>query len=160
MAAWRYEIVYCSCCKLFQHPKRNFESPRRHEQPSFLFFSIDVKQRPCITICFIFTLDTCGFQFIDCTTVRIFAYSTTSQQSNKRSGTRLKTESETGERRKTLTPRFTDFFTDFEKNTRLFCSLFISLLIYPLNYSKKNRALWESSTGHKKDTFFPVGAAC
>ena len=34
------------------------------------------------------------------------------------SQTRLKTESETGERRLkrlTLTPRFTDFFTDFEK---------------------------------------------
>ena len=45
-------------------------------------------------------------------------------------GTRLKTESETGERRasetralrarKTLTPRFTDFFTDFEKKTDCF----------------------------------------
>ena len=56
---------------------------------------------------------------------------------HKRSGTRLKTEGETGERRKTLTPRFTDFFTDFEKKNRLFCSLFISQLIYPLNYSKK-----------------------
>ena len=35
---------------------------------------------------------------------------------------RLKTESETGERRarKTLTPRFTDFFTDFEKKTDCF----------------------------------------
>ena len=32
-------------------------------------------------------------------TVRIFAYSSTREQSNKRSGTRLKTESETGERR-------------------------------------------------------------
>ena len=30
---------------------------------------------------------------LDCTTVRIFAYSSTSEQSNKRSGTRLKTES-------------------------------------------------------------------
>ena len=38
---------------------------------------------------------------------------------------RLKTESETGERRarKTLTPRFTDFFTDSEEKNRLFCSL-------------------------------------
>ena len=34
---------------------------------------------------------------IDCKTVRIFAYSSTREQSNKRSGTRLKTESETGE---------------------------------------------------------------
>ena len=47
---------------------------------------------------------------IHCKTVRIFAYSSTREHSNKRSGTRLKTESETGE-----TPRFTDFFTDVEK---------------------------------------------
>ena len=72
---------------------------------------------------------------LDCKTVRIFAYSSTREQSNKRSGMRLKTESETEERRffslashalracearalrarNTLTPRFTDFFTDFEK---------------------------------------------
>ena len=32
---------------------------------------------------------------LDCKTVRIFAYSNTREQSNKRSGTRLKTESET-----------------------------------------------------------------
>ena len=36
--------------------------------------------------------------FIDCKTVRIFAYSSTREQPNKRSGTRLKTESETAER--------------------------------------------------------------
>ena len=36
---------------------------------------------------------------LDCKTVRIFAYSSTREQSNKRSGMRLKTESETGERR-------------------------------------------------------------
>ena len=36
---------------------------------------------------------------IDCKTVRIFAYSNTREQSNKRSAMRLKTESETGERR-------------------------------------------------------------
>ena len=64
---------------------------------------------------------------LDCKTVRIFAYSSTHEQSNKRSGTRLKTESESEERfslashalracearvlraRKTLTPRFTDY---------------------------------------------------
>jgi len=35
--------------------------------------------------------------------------------------TRLKTESETGDRaRKTLKPRFTVFFTDFEKKTDSF----------------------------------------
>ena len=33
---------------------------------------------------------------LDCKTVRIFAYSSTREQSNKRSGTRLKTESEMG----------------------------------------------------------------
>ena len=36
---------------------------------------------------------------IDCKTVRIFAYSSTREQSNERSGTRLKTESKTEERR-------------------------------------------------------------
>ena len=64
----------------------------------------------------------------DCETVRIFAYSRTLEQSNKRSGTRLKTESETGgdakntphtpcgqrkaralRARRTLIPRFSDF---------------------------------------------------
>ena len=36
---------------------------------------------------------------LDCKTGLIFAYSSTREQSNKRSGTRLKTESETEERR-------------------------------------------------------------
>ena len=36
---------------------------------------------------------------VDCNSVRIFANSSTREQSNKRSGTRLKTESQTGERR-------------------------------------------------------------
>ena len=66
-----------------------------------------------------------GSFYLDCKTVRIFVYSSTREQSNKRSGMRLKTKSQTGERRwacelrarKTLTPRFTDFFTDFEKKT-------------------------------------------
>ena len=67
---------------------------------------------------------------LDCKTVRIFAYSSKREQSNERSGTRLNTESETGERRacearalracKTLIPRFTDFLTDFEKKTDCF----------------------------------------
>jgi len=35
---------------------------------------------------------------IDCKALLIFVYSSTREQSNKRSGTRLKTESETGER--------------------------------------------------------------
>ena len=52
---------------------------------------------------------------LDSKTVHIFAYSSTREQSNKRSGTKLKTE-----RLKTLTPRFTDFFTDFEKKTDCF----------------------------------------
>ena len=82
------------------------------------------------------------FLYVDCKTVRIFAYSSTCEQSNRRSGMRLQTESETGERRlsffslasharraceardlrarKTLTPRFTVFFTDFEKKTDCF----------------------------------------
>ena len=41
---------------------------------------------------------------LDCKTVRIFAFSSTREQSNKRSGMRLKTESETGERRSPHTP--------------------------------------------------------
>ena len=36
---------------------------------------------------------------LDCKTVRIFAYSSTREESNQRSGARLKTENETGERR-------------------------------------------------------------
>ena len=36
---------------------------------------------------------------LDCKTVRIFPHSSTREHSNKRSGMRLKTESETGERR-------------------------------------------------------------
>ena len=61
-------------------------------------------------------------QNLGCKTVRIVAYSNTRKQSNNRSGTRLKTESETEERRcarKTLTPRFPDSFADLEKNTVL-----------------------------------------
>ena len=38
-------------------------------------------------------------QKVDCKTVRIFAYASKREQSNERSETRLKTESETGERR-------------------------------------------------------------
>ena len=69
---------------------------------------------------------------LDCKTVRIFAYSSTREQSNKRCGTRLKSESETGERRlrpcevravrarNTFTPRFTDIFTDSEEKTAFF----------------------------------------
>ena len=44
------------------------------------------------------TLETVLREAIDCKTVRIFAYSSTREQ-NERSGMRLKTESETGERR-------------------------------------------------------------
>ena len=43
---------------------------------------------------------------IYCRTVRIFAYSSTREQPNKRSAARLKTDGETGE---TLRLRFTDF---------------------------------------------------
>ena len=62
---------------------------------------------------------------LDCKTVRIFAYSSTREQSNKRSGMRPKRacEARALRARKTLTLRFTAFFTDFEKKTRLFCSL-------------------------------------
>ena len=67
------------------------------------------------------------FNRLDCKTACIFAYSSMREQSIKRSGTRLKTESETRalHLHKTLMPPFTDFITDFEKKTRLFCSLLI-----------------------------------
>ena len=59
---------------------------------------------------------------LDCKTVRILRIQVRASSQNKKSGTRLKTESETEETearvlraRKTLTPRFADFFTDFEK---------------------------------------------
>ena len=44
------------------------------------------------------------FWSLDCKTVRLFAYSSTREQSNKRSRTRLKTETQTGERRFFLSP--------------------------------------------------------
>ena len=55
--------------------------------------SLETKQR---TSAKYFKLSSRG---LDCKTVRIFAYSSKREQSNERSGTRLKTESETGERR-------------------------------------------------------------
>ena len=81
---------------------------------------------------------------LDCKTVRIFAYSSTREQSNKRSGNEAENrERDWGETlkilasharracearalraRKTLTPRFTDFFTDFEKKTGCFAVYF------------------------------------
>ena len=63
---------------------------------------------------------------VDCKTVRIFAYSSTREQSNKRCGTRQKNgffslasharracEARAVRAHKSLTPRVTDFFTDF-----------------------------------------------
>ena len=44
------------------------------------------------------------FWSLDCKTVRLFAYSSTREQSNKSSRTRLKTETQTGERRFFLSP--------------------------------------------------------
>ena len=62
---------------------------------------------------------------VDCKTVRIFAYSSTRVQSNKRSGTRA-CEARALRARKTLTSRFTDFFTDFEKKTDCFAVYLLS----------------------------------
>ena len=78
---------------------------------------------------------------LDCKTVRIVAYSSTREQSNKRSGTRLKTESETGERhygraRLASFSRVRDIrhalpisLLILRKKTRLSCSLVIILII-------------------------------
>ena len=77
---------------------------------------------------------------LDCKTVRIFAYSSTREQSNKRCGTRLKTETRAVRAHKTLTPRFTDFFTDFEEKTDCLavCGALkrdeISLLVFSKSY--------------------------
>ena len=75
---------------------------------------------------------------VDCKTVRIFAYSSTREQSNKRSGTSLKTERETGETPHTsygcarlarvghvrlLRHAFQISLLILRKKTRLFCSL-------------------------------------
>ena len=61
---------------------------------------------------------------LDCKTVRIFSYSSTREQSNKRSGTRLKTEIEESRACEARTKlRHALPITDFEKKNRLFCSL-------------------------------------
>ena len=65
---------------------------------------------------------------LDCKTVRIFsAFPSTREQSNKRSGTRLKTGSDTGERRLTFLRH--DFFTDFEKKTTVLQSTIVPLTV-------------------------------
>ena len=58
---------------------------------------------------------------LDCKTVRIFAYSTTREQPNKRSGARLKIGRACGAR--ALPACETLPLPDFKKKTRLFCSL-------------------------------------
>ena len=70
------------------------------------------------------------FNRLDCKTVCIFAYSSMREQSNKRSGTRLKTESETRALHvhKTLMPPFTDLpisLLILRKKPDCFCSLLI-----------------------------------
>ena len=68
---------------------------------------------------------------VDCKTVRIFAYSSKREQSNERSGRRLKTESETG-------TELYDFLTDFEKKTDCFAVQFGGKVA-----SKRNGAVFE-----------------
>jgi len=62
---------------------------------------------------------------IDCKTVRIFAYSSTREQSNKRSGTRLKTERDWGE---TLKVRHFSFESQRSQNNVVTKSIIISVL--------------------------------
>ena len=88
------------------------------------------------------------FLFIDCKTVRIFAYSSTRAVKQKVWNEAENRERDWGETlkirffslashalracearalraRKTLTPRFTDFFTDYEKKTDCFAVYFV-----------------------------------
>ena len=94
---------------------------------------------------------------VDCKTVRIFACSSTRELSNRRSGTRLKTESETGERRKN-----TVFFSRLKRPTGVRLARFarvrllrhafpISLLIL-----KKNPTVLQSTGPRRVLTGFPV----
>ena len=71
----------------------------------------------------------CSVLYLDCKTVRIFAYSSTREQSNKRSGMRLKTESETGERRFFFSSRTRPWLARFARVRLLRHVLPISLLI-------------------------------
>ena len=65
---------------------------------------------------------------VDCKTVRIFAYSSTGEQSNKRSETRLKTESETwGE---TLTIRKADWELTLNTMTLVLIKNFLTQTVY------------------------------
>ena len=66
---------------------------------------------------------------IDCKTVRIFAYSSTLEQSNKRSGMRLKTESKTGDFLSPHTPYGRVRLARFARIRLLRHALPISLLI-------------------------------
>ena len=77
---------------------------------------------------------------IYCRTVRIFAYSSTREQPNKRSAARLKTESETGE---TLKLRF----TDFEKKT----TVLQSDKVKELPYRKLSRSFRERRRKEDED---------
>ena len=79
---------------------------------------------------------------VDCKTVRIFAYSNTRDQSNKRSGTRLKTEIEESRACEARTKlRHALPITDFEKKNRLFCSLKESRKFKILECQKIQKAL-------------------
>ena len=91
-------------------------------------------------------------------------YSSTREQSNKRSGMRLKTEREQSNKRsgmrlqetrracearafrarKTLTPRFTDFFTDFEKKTDCFAVYMFLWKDVPFSM------IWTLHNGHSR----------
>ena len=92
-------------------------------EPEYVYTDFD-RQKP-----YIYTHDLFSRMqrvcLVDCKTVRIFAYSSTRVQSNKRSGTRA-CEARALRARKTLTSRFTDFFTDFEKKTDCFAVYLLS----------------------------------
>ena len=63
-------------------------SSKEHECVLVILFQTNTPEKTRLFICRLF-----NGKDVDCKTVRIFAYSNTREQSNKKSGTRLKTES-------------------------------------------------------------------
>ena len=87
---------------------------------------------------------------LDDKTVHIFAYSSTREQSNKRSGTRLKTESETGESRL--------FFFSLSSHAHRACEARARLLrhVLPISLLTVLRKTKQENTTVLQSTFISV----